>query len=215
MHLSQALYLLIFIAPLKSSPFAPFFTPPPHYTKPEGGDDRGHSLCLTGMSQCGTSPAGPSAGRRRHPQPLPPQFCTSKSTSSRRVALGSQNNFRVTEPNMTQELAHRCTSPAAAQPGSCSPLTLPLQSLATWPRGRHLPQKEMMWLLSSWTNFRVTASSMICFTCRMHRGGRERSDGVLHPRAYAVPPELSKSCLGCLGNPLFLPQPLHLRQICG
>lgn len=28
-----------------------------------------------------------------------------------------------------------------------------------------LPQKEMMWLLSSCTNFLVTASSMICFTC--------------------------------------------------
>lgn len=27
-----------------------------------------------------------------------------------------------------------------------------------------LPQKEMMWLLSSCTNFRVTASSIICFT---------------------------------------------------
>lgn len=30
--------------------------------------------------------------------------------------------------------------------------------------GAHLPQKDMMWLLSACTNFLVTASSMICFT---------------------------------------------------
>lgn len=34
------------------------------------------------------------------------------------------------------------------------------------PTTRDSPQKEMMWLLSSCTNFLVTASSMICFTCR-------------------------------------------------
>ena len=28
----------------------------------------------------------------------------------------------------------------------------------------HLLQNDMMWLLSAWTNFLVTASSMICFT---------------------------------------------------
>ena len=31
------------------------------------------------------------------------------------------------------------------------------------------PQKETMWLLSSWTNFLVTASSIICFTCQSQR----------------------------------------------
>ena len=31
-------------------------------------------------------------------------------------------------------------------------------------RGHDSPQKEMMWLLSSWTNLRVTASSTIRFT---------------------------------------------------
>lgn len=32
-----------------------------------------------------------------------------------------------------------------------------------------LPHKEVMELLSSWTNFRVTASSIICFTCKQLR----------------------------------------------
>lgn len=34
----------------------------------------------------------------------------------------------------------------------------------------YLLHKAMMWLLSSWTNFLVTASSIICFTCtQKHR----------------------------------------------
>lgn len=36
-------------------------------------------------------------------------------------------------------------------------------------------QRAMMWLLSSWTNFLVTASSIICFTCTQ----KSRSDSVL------------------------------------
>ena len=38
---------------------------------------------------------------------------------------------------------------------------------------QHLPQKDIMWLLSAWTNFLVTASSIICFTWETERG-RER-----------------------------------------
>lgn len=53
---------------------------------------------------------------------LLPRLCISKSTSCRRVSLGSQNSFRVTKLNIRQELAPRCISPAAAHPGSRSPL---------------------------------------------------------------------------------------------
>lgn len=73
-----------------------------------------------------------------------------------------------------------------------------------------------MWLLSSWTNFRVTASSMICFTCRAHRGVEERPTGwgVLHPPGSQFSHQSVCRLLGCLGKPLFLPQPLGMGQIC-
>lgn len=123
---------------------------------------------------------------------LLPQLCISKSTSSRRVKLqshkaqhearaGSQMH-RPGRPQPTQEAAPHCRRFQGRH------------------RGHHSPQKEMMWLLSSWTNFRVTASSMICFTCRMHRGWERLIRWGAVPQGPCCTSSLSTGCLGCLSN---------------
>ena len=54
-----------------------------------------------------------------------------------------------------------------------------------------------MWLLSSWTNFRVTASSMICFTWKAEAAGRETQ---MRPRVWS-PQRAVSPLLGFSGRP--------------
>lgn len=129
-------------------------------------------------------------------------FCISKVPNE--VPLESENNFsyEAKKKKMTRAPPHkRPTAPREPAEKEASP---------PGPGATDSPQKEMMWLLSSWTNFRVTASSMICFTWkgRQLEGAPQCNSGdILITTFLAHPPHCifcrSKACAWDSSTPTF------------
>jgi len=74
-----------------------------------------------------------------------------------------------------------------------------------------------MWLLSSWTNLRVTASSMICFTWKAEAAGGGRGDpnatwGAATPEGCVAPSEPSQAGWG-VWLTAFLPHLLTVSSV--